>query len=447
MKGIYHKIGLRLSWKILELITIILLVILLPRDQFGAGFFALCATSFLKAIFSFTYIGDQDDREVYAALSMLAPVAGALFSGLIYFLSFFVGESMVAFKFASAIILFAGFALTPEIYFKSREEYEKVYFTYTISQLAALVVSLGLVLAGQGFVSVLYGGIAFYIFNTFQLWKLFPYRPSSVVTKEAVAKLLSSVKVSMPSELLKAFIKYGPMLFAGIYLGMDDFSHLFFGITLGYFIFDNISSYSLGFFKGMLEDKETRAYAFTRIFEYVSFIAAPLCFVGVAVFRPLLGYMSIGESDIVFILLIAGAIRAILHPAKLVVKDRVQARLMVLELIMLALLSLAFWSMHGFGLALAILIAGTASSILLVLVADRKIHFISGAKEAFISIFSGIFSGLYAGLLTEILGTDISTLVLVYLLGLGAYVLLTFVLNNDLYKRFVKFIFHLREQR
>lgn len=451
------RLTFRYAWKFTELLTLLILARMLNVEQFGLGFFSLTMIYFLISLVKFCP-GNKENKQLYNTLSVVAPIVGFSFLGVLFVISIFLsGQTAEAMRLAAVIVMFSSFVITPEIFY--RQHSTRIYKSYTLLQAFTSAVALVLAYLGFGYKAIAIPYILFYLGNTFILWSVFPIDLEPRVSTDVLREIFTAWKSSVPNNLVASLVAYGPLLLTGILFGMGSFAFLYLAYCVGFFLYENITLFLNSSIAGHIRSDEPDALrvSMLHITEYVSFVIVPLSLVPLMLARDISVFMigpgwSILAEPMIFLLL-SGLLKGISEVGRiaLMVKSRhgVIHRIRLFELFFLFTGLLTLPRVLGLaGIGISILIASAASAFLYITVTARMtgISMINSRDYLYI-LFSAVLTMLGIGLVKEFAGAGSAIITLFYLLtGVVFYVSLTFFFNRDFYRRFVRFAFSLVER-
>ncbi len=466
LKALFGIVGYRYLWKGLELLTILILARLLPIKDFSIAFIAMSLIYLLQSFMKLNY-REKDSKKIkkfYNALSIVAPITGSIIAGIIFILSISIIplQYIEAFKLSAVILLLSSFILTPKTFFLNRNELKKLYRSYAIAQVFTTILIVSLALSDLGYKAVLYGYIVFYLGNTVMLWELFPFKLKATVNKDMIGKIFLIWKENLASTTISALLYYTVLFYTALFFSLSDFAILFMALTIGYFLYENITifinSLIIPKFIEMEENEnyELFRYNLVRVMEYFSLKIVPISLILIVLARQVLeiGFKWNFGTDTLTLIIFAGMLKAICETTRIVFISKARfniiGRIKYLELIILLLGLIIFVKLFGFlGIALAITISSVLSSLMYLLVGARitRLNLITVSRDYFYIFFSGVMAALCIGLIKELFFIKtLFSLIILIIFGELIYVWISFVFNKELYKRFVKFIFSLMEE-
>ena len=454
----FTKSGYMYLWKFLELLTIIIAARFLTIIEFSESFFAIVLAYFLMSFF-YVSMNETDTIKIKNFLNTLSLVSSlyGIFVGVILFVISMIYPLTIPLRFATIIALFLGFRISAEIFYKSRNREEKVYFLKLISQVVASIVLFVLIYFNFKEISVLISYVVYNILTTIMLWTIFPFKIKSRFDKESYLTIISSVKSNLKINLTKNISLYAPLIIVGFY-NRIYFSYIYLAFVIGYFLYKNLTIFITDLFKEkfLKMSYDMFKYNLVKLTEYLSFIIFPISLINL-VLVPQISSIVVnweGFSEILLMILFAGLIKSISEISRLIFivepKETVAVRLSVVELIFLFLFMLILGDLFGsYGIAMAIVLSVIISSIINLLVAQRliKLDLITVSKNFFFIVLSALISTLSVGLLKEWFNVkSMFSLAFVYFIGVVIYIGLTFLINKEFYKQFVRFIFEVFEE-
>jgi len=462
-ENIFSLVGYRYIWKITELLTVIILAAILPIKDFALSFLSLTIVYLLISFFKIN-IYEKDTKKIkkiFNTLSALTPLIGSAVAGLLIISTLFIPtpEARDAIKLTAVIFVFASFTLTPELFFFNRGEYKKLYKIYTISQAATSILAISLALSGIGFKGILYSYVIFYLGNTLMLWQKFPFKLKAKIDKKLLVELYITWRNNLLSTFMSSLYFYGVLLFGVLIYGLVDFASLYLAFTLGFFLYENvtifINSLLIPRFMEVKDKKEAFDYNLTRVIEYFAFTIIPLTFIFIILSKEFFSFvLDWGMADFISIIIFGGMLKALFETNRIVFitqsKPEIINKIKILELGVLVVLMGVLLPLTGvYGIAVSILISSIIASIFYIVAAARvtKINLVAISKDYFYILFAGVVAALAIGLLKELLYVEkLITVVVLYIVGILIYMLITFMFNKEIYKRFIKFIFNLSEK-
>jgi O-antigen/teichoic acid export membrane protein len=455
-----NKVGYRYIWKFLELLTILILARILFIEDFGVAFLAMVLVYFLMSFLKLTYT-EKDAAQTkgfYNALLLTAPALGIIIALFLFALSFSFEIQVIidSLRFASVMLIFASFAVIPEIFFFSRQNQERVYKSYIISQILMAYLSITLAVAGYGYKAVLYGYILFFMLNALQLWRKFPFKLQPSFQNHG--QLRETLKTNFVRVGLSAMLRHGVLLFSALLIGIHDFAYIFLAYYLGFFLYENITVFLteqlMPIFRKSLDNPDLFRFNLIHLTEYFGFIVIPLSVIPIVLAREfsvfVMGNSWVGLTDIIILFFIAGIVKGVFEASRFVFirNEKSFHRIKALELAVALLLIVALTGFGIYGVGFAILFSTVASSALFILVSAKlaKLNMAAVSRDYFYILFSGVITALVLGLLKEFFVIR-SAGAAIFMFGVGiiVYLILTFAFNKELYKRFVRFIFTLGE--
>ncbi len=462
-RDILGKIGYRYSWKIIELVTIILLARLLDVIEFGLAFLAVSVAYFAMNLLN-TAAREYETKKVkkfFNTLSVSAPLAGIIVSVFVFLMSYLLVPDLVGiFRFSSVIIFLSSLSLTPEVYFFSRDMEEKIYRSYLVSQVAMSAFTLIMVFYGFKSIAVLYGYTLFYLVHIINLWMQFPFKLKPKASMDMIRKMFYYWSDNIINFLTIAFLSHGILLYVALKFGISGFAYLFMAFYAGFFLYENITifinSLLIPNFEESLENQDLFRLNLVRLLEYFTFIIVPLSTIVIALSKEITMVIFGGEwlnaNSVMAMLFFAGLLKGITETCRIALlvkeKAKVVERIRSLELIVLYVLVFAFGSFGLTGVGIAFALTAIVTSLLYIAVSTRlKVGIFTLSRDYTYIIFSGIVSSLLVGLLKETFFVKRSvSVILLFGLGILFYFGLTLFFNKDFYRRFVRFAFGLVEE-
>ncbi len=465
-KGLSSIVGYRYLWKGIELLTILILARLLSITDFGMAFLAMSVVFLVQSFMKLSYREKNSAKvkKFYNALSIISPLFGTVIAGILLLLTVTILPEIYieAARLSAVILLFSSFILTPETFFFNRNELRKIYRSYAIAQIFMSILTISLALSGLGYKAVLYGYIVFYLGNTVMLWELFPFKLKAALNKELFIKVFNTWKENLTNISISVLLYYTVLFYTAIVFGLSEFAVLFMAFTLGYFLYENITI----FLNSLLipkfiefeesENHDAFRYNLIRVLEYFSLKIVPVSLILIVLARQILniGFHWDMGVDIVTLILIAGMFKAICETTRIVFISKARLdiieRIKFIELIILFIGLVIFGRLLGFlGVGLSILISSVLASVMYLLVGARitRLNLLTVSRDYFYIIFSGVMAALFVGLVKEVFFIrTLSSLVLLVILGDLVYLGIIFVVNKELYRRFIKFLFNLMEE-
>ena len=223
---------------------------------------------------------------------------------------------------------------------------------------------------------------------------------------------------------------------------------------LGFFLYENITiflnSQMLSRFNNQIRIN------FIRLTEYYAFIVVPISFILIMLSREIAFYLGktwIQATEVFIMIIIAGMLKALSESTRIVLivklKHSVINRIRTLEIITLILALFLLKNYGVYGIALSVLLASILSSGLYVVISKfiMKLEPLAISRDYLYILISGILTALFAGLAKEIvLIKSLFSILMLASASMIFYLIVTFVFNQELYKRFIRFIFRLMEQ-
>ncbi|MBT3721175.1 oligosaccharide flippase family protein [archaeon] len=454
----FTKVSYLYIWRFIELLTIIGAAHFLSINEFSLAFFPIILAYFFMNFFDLT-IKEHNPEKIKLfcnTLSLIAPLYG-IFVALIIFIISLLYPITIPLRYASTIALFISFKKTAEVYFTSKKRNERIYFVNLISQIVSAILMFSMIYFGYESLAVLVSYLIYNLLTTILLWAFFPFKLKSKFNKEAFGEILLSLKSNLELKFTRNISTYAPLIIVG-FLNKIYFSYIFLGFWIGYFMYNNFTIFITDLFMDRFKNMsyDMFKYNLVKITEYLSFLIVPLSLISM-VLIPQISSIIIpwtGVSEILWMLLLAGLIKSIAEISRLVFI--VEPKLLVLVKITLIEFGVLFFFIiilgnffGSYGVALAMLITSILISILYLLISQRfiKLDIVTVSKNYFYIVFSGFLSALAVGFLKEWLNVqNIYSLLVIYLIGLGIYVVLTFLFNKSFYRMFIRFIFEVLEE-
>ncbi|MFH2021484.1 MAG: hypothetical protein ABIJ34_08795 [archaeon] len=236
-------------------------------------------------------------------------------------------------------------------------------------------------------------------------------------------------------------------------LSVEAYSYLFLSVYIGLFFYRNVTMVAVSKFKDYFKDvkgDELRVDVI-HIIGYVSLIVVlssvliPMSYD----FSLFIGWPYMADTLIVLIL--AGIIKGIFGVYRLIVKSRISEKIGLLELIALMLCSIIAVSLVGVhGIAVAIFISYLVSFFLYQMVIEKKFKqdISITSRDYFYIVLSGGISAISVALIKELFAANgILSFIFLVVFGTAVYYILTFILNQNLYRRFIRFMFESFEKQ
>lgn len=454
----FEEISFRYIWKVVELLTVIILARILDIRDFGAGFLIVTIYYFIT---SFYKIGFHEKstakiKKFFNTLSVAAPLFGILLAGSIFLFSLIYDSLNI--RLLSILILLQSLTITPETFFASRNEYHKLYKSYAYSQIVMSIVAIVLAQIRFGYIAVISGYVMYNLTNALILWSMFPFKLKPKIDISIVKNIWTDISSKFFNYSLTTLLAYGVLLYSAI-TGIVNFAYLYLGFLLGFFLYENVTLYanSLLIRKFVELSGESFKYNFVRFIEYITYTIVPLSVILLVLLKEfiqlVLGTGWSSANDVLVILVIAGLLKGIFGTTRIVfiVKEKFQVitRVRVIELATLVVFLLILNPIGIYGIAFSILSSVIVSSVIYSLLLWRLIQldlFVL-SKEYFYILFAGVMTALFTGLLKEVFEIQsILSLFILIMVSLIMYVFIVFVFNKELYKRFVRFLFNLVEE-
>jgi hypothetical protein len=459
VKSFLNKISYYYMFRILEVLFVMSLAFTMPIFEFGVAFLSLVFMYFFMYVLDFRIVdNDQKSLKKYCNnLSVLFPLKG-VFAGLCLLgLSYVFPSLELALRLSAIVAFFMSLKSTPEVYYKLIGQEIKVYRSYFISQVVLMmVVSISLYFVNT-YVSVIIGYALFFAIMMVLLWKDFPYKLKPKVNKVIIAKIVDEWRQRLFNRSINNLLEYGLLIYVALVYGIKEFATVYFVLLISNFFYRRVTIFFSRMFKNKFENISYDMFKLNmvRIIEYIAFISAPLSIIFFAFsfeFGMLLNYPRF--FDIIYVFMIAGLVKTLFETGRIALqyekKEYINQRIMVFELILLLILVPILNVMFGlFGIAVGYFIASVLSSLLYVLLAERitKLNLLTVSRDYFYILFSAIISSILIAMIKEWYPIrNIWTIMLFGLIGLAIYIGLTFVLNQDLYKRFTRFVFDILDE-
>ena len=431
----------------------------LPIFDFGVAFLSIVFMYFFMYVLDFRIVDtDQKSIKKYCNnLSVLFPLKG-VFAGLALLgLSYVFPSLELALRLSAMVSFFMSLKSTPEVYYKLIGQEVKVYKSYFISQVVLVItVSIALYFSNT-YVPVIIGYSLFFAVLMILLWKDFPYKLKPKVNKIIITKIVNEWKERFFNRSINNLLEYGLLIYVALMYGINEFATVYFILLISNFFYRRVTIFFSRMFKNKFENISYDMFKLNmvRIIEYIAFISVPLSVIFFSFsfeFGKLLNYPRFFE--IIYIFMIAGLVKTLFETGRIALqyekKEYINQRIMVFELILLLILVPILNVMFGLvGIAIGYFIASVFSSLLYVLLAERitKLNLITVSRDYFYIFFSAIISSILIALIKEWYPIRNIWTVLIYgLIGLAIYVGLTFLLNQDLYKRFTRFMFDILDE-
>jgi len=307
------------------------------------------------------------------------------------------------------------------------------------------ITAITLMFFGYGYYAVLIGYSAYLFLSVILLWKNFQFKLRRLFSKEKLSELL-----------LENIFKYGVLIVTAFVFGLNTFAYLFLAYEISYFMYLNITLFVTDFLMNKFKTtEELFRFNLIKLIEYASFVIVPFTVIMVTLSKQFseYGIKWLGFSDVLIILLFSSMFKGIFEITRIVFltqkKEIISFRIKLFELGLLAVLYIVFMFLDIFGIALAILISSVLSSVVHLLLSERIItlDLITVSRDYFYIFFSGVLTALALGLLKEWFAVNnFISFVSMFTLGIFIYLILTFVFNNELYKRFIRFVYNLLEE-
>lgn len=455
----FTKVSYLYLWRFMELFTILVSAHFLTINEFSIGFFAVLLPYFLMSFFNINMI-EKDSSEIKKfcnTLSLVYPLIGVFVGVIIFVISLLYPSLAIPLRLATVIALFISFKKTAEVFYFSRKRHEQIYFFNMISQAVSSILLFVMIYLNQKELSVIVSYIVFNVITTILLWSFFPFKIRSRFYKEHYLNIFSSIKLNLKSDILKNTITYLPFVVVGFF-NREYFSYLYLGFVIGYFLYRNLTLFITDLFSTRFVNMsyDMFKYNLVKITEYLSFIIFPVSFINI-VLIPQISSIIVnwdGFSEILFMLMLAGLVKAITEITRLVfiVEPKVTAvlRISIVEFSLLIIFMLLLgWLFGSYGIAMAIVLSVLIASIINLLIAQRfiKLDILTVSKNFFYIIFSALISAFSVGILKEWFRiTNIFSLIIIFIIGILIYLGLTFFINRGFYKTFVRFMFEVLEE-
>jgi len=457
---LFGKTKYRMVWKIIELVNIIFLARILSIEEFGLGFFIMTLVFFITSFMKTGYPRHKDkEKEFYNTLSIVSPALGMITTFALLIFSFFVHKDIrLLLRFGSAFIFLRSLTVMPEIFYFGRKRYNKIYHSYTTSQLIMGIISVVMAINGYGHQSILIGYLCFHVFNLLFLWYKFPFKVQPALDKEMMVEMARYLRRNFDSIITASTLSYGVLLISLIY-GLKQFSFLYMAMYIGFFTYENltlfINSIVLKKFFEVRDNIEQYKFNFMRLMEYISLLTVPVNLIFIIIIDKVLGILIGAEwifaSEIFVIVLVAGLIKSIVETTRVILlteeKYKMINRIRFVEFVTFILFSFILRTYYG--LVLSLLIASVVSSILYFVISSliMKINLVSVSKDYAYILASGILSALFAGLIKELFViNNLISLIVLFFLTIMCFIGITYIFNKSVYKRVIKFIFNLMRQ-
>ncbi len=458
VKYFFTKSGYFYLWKSLELLTIIIAAHFLMINEFSIAFFPIILAYFFMSFFDVS-MKETDAKKVKRfcnTLSLVSPLYG-IFSAVMILAISFIYPLMVPLRFAAAIVLFMSFKKTAEVFYLSRKRHEKVYFVNLISQVISSILLFVLLFFDFKGLSILISYLVFHIFSTIMLWVFFPFKIRSSLDKKSYREIFLSIRENLKINIPRILTIYSPLIVVGFF-NQIYFSYIFLAFTIGYFLYENMTIFVTDLFLERFVNMsyDMFKYNLVKITEYLSFIVLPISMINI-VLIPQISSIIVnweGFAEILLMLIIAGMIKSITDITRIIFitepNEIAMIRIGIIELVMLFFFIIVLGLIFGsYGIAMAMLISVIIISVIKMLVAQRfiKLDVITVSRNFIYIFFSALIAALSVGLLKEWFNIqNIYSVFFIYIFGLLFYLLLTFLINRDLYKSFIRFIFEVLEE-
>jgi len=463
MRRVLGKVTYRLIWKLLELITIVLLARLLLIKDFGIGFLSMTFVYLLTIFFrtGFPRGSTKEIKQYYNTMSVIVPSLGFVLLAILVIVSLFLGPELgEALRLGSVILMLQSFSITPETFYFNREQEERVYTSYIASQIGMSASSISFALLNLGYKSILYGYIIFHLLNIIQLWSRFPFQLRPKLDKRAFRQILKFLKSNLLYSIFMTLSVNGVLIYTAYQFGIVFFSYLFISYIFGFFMYENISIYTNSLIIKKFSDlniEHLKVY-FSKYVEYISLVVVISSVILIIMAPEFIGILigkSWVSSFIIFsLVVVTGCFRAIFELQRIlfIINDKtvVIYRIFNFDFLIFILSMILFVNLVGLtGIALALLLTSLISSVVYSFAAKKiaGVNIIYIAAEYFYIVISGIIVALEIGFIKEIYTiTNLTGLLTIMFLGVLTYIAVTFLFNREVYKRFVRFLFELIEE-
>jgi O-antigen/teichoic acid export membrane protein len=451
-KDLWKRVIGRYSWKVMELISVLVLARLFLPLEFGYAFIVITLVSLAYPFFILKEAGKQaEEYDNLHSFSVLCGVIGAL---IILIASYFFGDRLhlpFMLRFSGLFFLLSMLTVVPISYYTSEKKLDKIYKANLISQIVMLGISILLFFFNLGYQAILYGYLMFWLVKLLLLW------PGMGIKVNVFSFDINIIKkFNFRQSAIISILKYGILVLTPLFFGVENFSYLYMAFYLGFFLYENItvflSKQLLPLFKGYLENRDLFNLNLVRVLEYFSFVIMPFTIIPLLLFKDILLFIF-GENwqiyDLFFILIITGVAKSIFEIPNIVLmakgKQKVVQRIRIFDIICLVLFAPVLGKFLGlFGIVLAVLISSLLSSLLFMIASLRslKLNIIGVSKDYFYIIFSAILTSLSLGLLKEWFspGGFLAVFIL-WIKGVTLFILSIYLINKDFLKRFVRFSF------
>jgi O-antigen/teichoic acid export membrane protein len=449
-KDLWKRVIGRYSWKVMELISVLVLARMFLPLEFGYAFIVITVISMA---YPFFIIKETKDYNNLHSFSVFSGVVGA---SMLLIASYFFGERLhlpYMLRFSGLFFLLSMLTVVPISYFTSEKKLDKIYKANLISQAVMLGISILLFFFNLGYQAILYGYLVFWLVKLLLLW-------TEMGIKVNIFSFdINTIKsFNFQQNIITGILKYGILALTPLFFGVEKFAHLYLAFYLGFFLYENITVFLSNqlspVFRGYLENQDLFNLSLVRLLEYISFVIMPFTLIPLLLFKDIILFMF-GENwqifDLFFVLIIAGVAKSIFEVPNIVLmvkdKQKIVKRIRVFDIIFLMISAPILGMFLGlFGLVLGVLISSLLSSLLFMIASLRvlRMNVIGVSKDYFYIIFSAILTALLLGLLKEWFspGGFFSIFVL-WILGVALFVLSIYLINRDFLKRFVRFSFNM----
>ncbi len=451
-KDLWKSVIGRYSWKLMELISVLVIARLFVPADFGYGFYVITIVSMIYPLFILNH--KSKDTKTYSYLLSFCLIIGII--GAVGFLAasyFAISDIHLPYMLRSLSLCFliSMISVAPESYYRNEKQHEKIYRASLISQAIMIGTAIIFFFMDIGYQSILFSYLVFLLVRLYLLWRWMKIKLSFFSFDKEIFNNLN-----LAETFFSAILRYGMLFLIPFFFNMESFAYLYLTMYLGFFLYENITVFLtdelLQFFKGYLENPELFNLNLVRFIEYVSFVIMPFSIIPLLLSKNIFRFIF-GDAwqiyDILFVFVIAGTVKSIFEIPNIVLmaKDKLKpiVRIRIFDTFSLALFSAILGKSLGlFGVSIAVFLSSLLSSMLFALASFRilKLNVIGVSKEYFYTIFIAVLTMLFLGLLKEWFNAEsIVATGILWFVGTSLFVVSIYLINSDFLKRFTRFVF------
>jgi hypothetical protein len=429
--------------KTLLMVSMVLLAAALGPIGFTHIFLPYAVMSVLTNLVEYRIPENSEDEEAFSFLSAFNPLLGIIISFILLGLAFAYPSYSMALRLVAGIAFFKIVKKTVEKYHISHGIHlskERLFF-YAASLVAGLIGAI--FWDGILFLAAV---LCFHLIDTAYLWNKYPFARPKMPESDAFRTLFENRR-NFNFSILELLYRYIPaILFA--FVDIAYFPVVFLGLTLSLFVYDNLTVKLMQVFKDRFSSMEPGELhvGLAHILEYATIVIMGWLVIMLPFAKEIGTALGFGQyAELLFIFLVYGSIRAIFRLMQLgfITKARIIRKIEIFEhLLGIALVLILGYTLGLAGIPIAFLVSAGIAALLDTKMAHKLMKQTLLTKEYFYVFLSALLSIAFVLLAKELLAADsLLSILPLMILGLGAYAGGILVLNMELSKRFVRFLF------